>query len=87
MVNAPIKPLIVPKNQSAANQNLFDSDVELKDFFEPFILSIRAANCKKATIQFYQWQLSYFFDWLNENECSSLTSITFHIIRSYIAER
>ncbi len=55
MFNAPIKPLVVPENQPASNQNLFEADVELKDFFEPFILSRRATNCKKATIQFYQW--------------------------------
>jgi DNA invertase Pin-like site-specific DNA recombinase len=41
MFNALIKPLVVPENQPASNQNLFDSDVELKDFFEPYTLDKR----------------------------------------------
>ncbi len=72
MFNEPIKPLVLPETQTASYQKLLGSEVELKDFFGPFLLSRKAANCKKATIQFYQLQLSCFFDWLNQNNFSSL---------------
>ena len=41
MFNEPIKPLVVSKNQPASNQNLFDSDVELKDFNVSYFFTLQ----------------------------------------------